>query len=186
MLYEGLGWNMPPKLYSDLVSSLPDAGDGAPDAYFSATAERGTARLAQAVQESTFWSSDLTRRTGLLFSVLAGFWLLLFTAPFVVLPLLDDQMLSLSVGTLAYVGLGAGLLWDAIDAAACSFQASLALRALDERLETVFATGCKQEDLVFAWSDYNAAVEKAPIIPSWLYRWQRKRLDKLWELRMHE
>jgi hypothetical protein len=59
-------------------------------------------------------------------------------------------------------------------------QSARLVESVDRRLDK---NQIDQESLLAIWADYNAAVEKAPVVPDNVYRSEKDRLNEEWALR---
>jgi len=193
---DGLGFRLDPdslrEILAEAQSLCPRGLDWKsfeqPD-YFASAAPPGKTRLAELLHECAFWSAELhlaaarTLKEGsaaaLLFSFLSLFAAIYWAG--------SGAML----GTLRFV------------LAFCSFLVSgevllrafrhsshgISIRAVELRVAALRRHSAARSEsapdieLLLALGDYNSEVEAAPMIPGWLFRRNRDRLNQLWALK---
>jgi hypothetical protein len=151
--------------------------------YYSVQASPGDERLAEMLEETTFWSSNLMRPNAksawIIFIVYfaSALALLMLSIPFVQ----GDQLLG---GIRVFCAVVTLLMSTDVLGAARAYDSSARLLTnLLPRLEAVKARGYPRADLLLMLFDYNFAVESAPVIASRVYRRHKTRLNELWAQR---
>lgn len=151
--------------------------------YYDAQSQAGFARLAEMLEETCFWSSHLMQasasRTWMNFAVYLLVGLLLFFLSVVVLEAEQLQNAArlfcvLLTFLVSAEMVGAALAYDA---------SARALSNILPRLEAAAARGNREADLLMLLSDYNSAVEGAPMFVPGVYEKSRDRLNQLWRRR---
>ena len=187
LIMEGLGEQISPAGLLDLEAGFTvprEEGQKREDpAYYAALAAPGDQRLAEMLEQSAFFSCHLMRasarsawKTFLVF-LLLGLFLLLMAVPFVG----TEQLQGAARVFCALLTL---LISAEVIGAALSYGASAeALSNLLPRLDALKAKGFPRADLLLLFSDYNAAVEFAPMFVPGAYKRERDRLNSLWNKR---
>lgn len=187
LLMDGLGVQVSSGELRDLEASFtisPEEGAKHEDPnYYATQAPPGDARLAEMIEETTFWSADLmhysARRTWILFIVFLGLGLAFL---FAAVPWSGNE--EIKGGVRVFCALLTLLVSTDVLGAAFSYgNAAKALKSMLPRLEAVRALGYPRADLLLLLADYNSAVEGAPMYPPGIYDKRRDRLNKLWNNR---
>lgn len=151
--------------------------------YYAAQAAPGSPRLVEMLEETCFWSCHLlkgsARRSWFAFIAFVAIGLLLFLISILVF---DGDRVQ-SAARLFCVLLTFVVSTEVVGAALAYDGASQALSTILPRIEAVRASGNRTVDLLMILSDYNSAVEGAPMFWPGLYEKERDRLNQLWSER---
>lgn len=151
--------------------------------YYAAQAEPGLARLVEMLEETSFWSCHLlkgsARRSWFAFIGFVVTGLILFLLAILVFE--GDRLQG--AARLLCVLLTFVVSTEVVGAALSYSDASQALATILPRIEAVRASGNRTVDLLMILSDYNSAVEGAPMFWPGLYDKERDRLNQLWSER---
>lgn len=157
------------------VARLHEDGD-----YFATKAPSGYRRLAEMLEESAFWTETLqamsAKAMGAFFSVLlaAGVVTILAAVPFA-----DSSAMMVGVRILLAM-LVFALSSDVLMAMRAHAQAAREIKDIRTRLRTSGRNGYDEVDVLFLMSEYNAAVEAAPVVVPLAYRLKRETLNRRW------
>ncbi|SME99784.1 MULTISPECIES: GrpB family protein [unclassified Pseudomonas] len=160
----------------------PPAGEFRREEDHFATREApGYKRLAEMIEESSYWTRDL-QTISCNFMVVA---LLLLVAVVLVVSgaavasLASDSIVSLSRGVLAIM-----VFVVSSDALGLVFAYRSSAKTIDEifkRVEAAAARSYKESDVLLLMADYNAAIERAPSTLPYLYKLNRDGLNRRWQ-----
>jgi hypothetical protein len=163
------------------ASLLKAAGSLKSPDYYASTAVPGRKRLAELLEESSFWSKHLYRAAAVESFILSGLVLLgllivgLSAAPFATAStlLVASRVTAMFLSVLVTVDqLGAALSWQrAAEAASC-------VSAQLERIDTG-----EEPLLLTLFADYSVAAATAAPIPQHIYERNQTRLNELWSRR---
>ncbi len=186
-LLQGLDWEMSGKEMADLLASFSvsdsEGRSWQDHNYFDSVQEPGPKSLVTIIQETAFWSKhlfSLTAKRYWLYSVVSLAFLLFIL---LIIPSIPSQRWSVTIAQLVCVALICFVTIDLLGAAIACSQAASLLSHIDDRLSNIILSGCPQPDVIAVFGDYNAAVQAAPLIPTWLYKQHRERLARLWKKR---
>jgi hypothetical protein len=185
LLMEGLGEQVSKAEVKDLEAAFTvTEEEGAkyidPN-YYSAQAQAGHERLAEMLEESTFWSYHLMRTSAQFAWIMFGgallFGIILF---FAAIPFFQASQLQGAVRV--FCALLALLVSTEVFGRALSYSgASMRLGTIRPRLDAVRASGFPRADLLILLCDYNSAVEAAPMVLPGVYKLKRKTLNRIWK-----
>jgi hypothetical protein len=148
--------------------------------YYASEQGHGWERLKDNLQESAFWTKHLFQKCAD-----QTFRSLLVKFSFVILALIASIFIGAYdsehlVAKLIVVTLSAILALGDLDDQLDWQQSARLVESVDWRLEK---NQIEQESLLAIWTDYNAAVEDAPVVPDNVYRSEKDRLNEEWKLR---
>ena len=171
------------KLKLDFTVSVEQGRKCEDKNYYAAQEAPGLPRLVEMLEETCFWSCHLLRgsaqRSWIAFIAFVSVGLILFL---VTVPVFDGDRLQ-GAARLLCVLLTFVVSTEVVGAALSYQDASGALSTILPRIEAVRASGNKTVDLLMILSDYNSAVEGAPMFWPGLYEKERDRLNQLWQER---
>ena len=171
------------KLKLDFTVTV-EQGQGCEDPdYYAAEAAPGLARLSEMLEETSFWSCHLlsasARRSWFACMGFVAVGVILFMLAVLVFE--GDRLQG--AARLLCVLLTFVVSTEVVGAALSYSGASQALATILPRIEAVRASGNREVDLLMILSDYNSAVEGAPMFWPGLYAKERDRLNRLWSER---
>lgn len=187
LLVEGLGYKISSKELTDLIASFSvteiESAKWEDAEYFKETSKTGYKKFARMLQESAFFSKCLYQESAKLgwwwfISVFSISLLTLF-----LLPSITNQIWSIAVAQIISIALMFLVSVDLLGRAVAYSEASRAAGYVDDRLEGIGISDFDENDLIFIWGDYNAAVQNAPLIPTSIYQTHKERLDRLFTQR---
>lgn len=163
--------------FSAKTDNLPSLSIGA---YFDTRTAPGLRRLAEMIDESAFYTGHLQRRSGELMS-LALFVLLMASAGLWIVAAqcmdVDAMVMTARVFLAFLVFLFSS---DMLGGAIAHFETARAMTEVRLRLNAASGRGHPQADMTLILTDYNSAVESAPMILPKLYAAEEKRLNDQW------
>lgn len=169
------------QIFQSFSVSAADAAKQAEDGYFATAALPGNGRLAEMLEESSFWTEKLQEDSA---SIMAGFlgvvaavatvgWLLLAPS--------EDTEMRVSLARVFLALLAFFLSSDVFGALAGHRAAAKSICNIRLRLNAAQAQQAPAGDMLILMLDYNAAVEAAPMVLPFLYNLRRKRLKAQWD-----
>ncbi|MFA5898217.1 MAG: hypothetical protein WC829_03795 [Hyphomicrobium sp.] len=148
--------------------------------YYASLAQPGHKRLAEMLDEASFFSCHLAAKSArvawIVFLLILGCVLLIL---FIAVPFGDNEQVQNAVRIFCAV-LTLLVSIDVVGAALEYSTAAHGLSNLRARLESIRARGLPRADLLLVLSDYNSTVEGAPMFVPGLYKVMRDRLNELW------
>ena len=148
--------------------------------YYSTTSSPGEKRFTDMLDESTFWSAALMRKsankTYVLFALFFGIgvFLLFFSVPFI-------SINHLEWFVRAFCSLLVFIISSNVYGAASAYSdAANKLEKLVPRIAALKNAGFPKADLLLIFSDYNSAVEGGPMVACRVYDKHKDHLNKLW------
>ena len=188
LLINGLDYVISQKEIIDLITSFSvteEEGKQWEDpSYFISARKAGYERLASMIQESTFFSKHLyaasAKRSWLWFIIT----FLTSIAILFILPGVRSQIWSIAIAQIICTLLMFLTSIDFLGRALEYSEASTTTGRVDDRLENFQASNFSENDLVLIWGDYNAAVQEAPLIPTFIYEKHKDRLTCLFSQRV--
>lgn len=187
LLAGGLGVQIPEAEFRDMMarfSATREQGRKLEDPnYYAAKGEPGPKRLSEMLEESAFWSADMFRiSAGISWVALAVLLALLLAALFAALPFVPAQSWMTAVRVVCAM-LVLLVSKDLLGSAQDYSKTAAALSPLIARIQANRAAGFPLDDLLFILTDYNSAVERAPMALPRIYAWRKDRLNELWARR---
>lgn len=151
------------------------------DSYFDTRAGPGFRRLAEMLDESAFYTGYLQRRSGELMSffLLATVFLAVGAWVTAAQEMNADTMVVTARVFLAFLVFL--LSSDVLGAAIGHFEAARAMTEIRLRLNAAAARNHPQSDMTLIVTDYNSAVESAPMILPMLYKAEAAALSRQWK-----
>lgn len=180
----GLGIKPCPKSYTDLrmqfkVDDAKARKFEDPD-YFKTTQDYGDQRLAEILEESSFWSKHLFHQSATRYWIRFALSLIVSIVVLLLMAGLDFGEKEVVVSQLFCVVL-IWLVTGSVFRNAMAF--TFATKSVDDIEGRVTVTAREQEpgqDILIMMGDYNAIMESSPTIPSDIYSKQKKKLNQLW------
>ena len=184
LLASGLGQSISPaqrlRIFDGFALSIRGRPLVREEDYFASRCRPGFQRAAELVEESAYWTGDLQKTSaGAVAAVLALIGLVLCAAAWRgVVDLTSDAQINAArvmIAALVFV-----LSSDVLGALLGHHQAAQTIAEIFRRIEATAARGYPEADVLLLMSDYNAAVESAPVVPPIVYRWRRRDLSRRW------
>lgn len=184
LLASGLGQSVSPaqrlRIFDGFALSIRGRRLVREEDYFASRCRPGFQRAAELVEESAYWTGDLQKTSaGVVAAILVVVGLVLCAAAWRgVVDLTSDAQINAArvmIAALVFV-----LSSDVLGALLGHHQAAHAIAEIFRRIETTAARGYPEADVLLLMSDYNAAVESAPVVPPLVYRWRRRDLSRRW------
>lgn len=150
------------------------------DGYFASEEGTGPKRLAEMLEESAFWTEHLHKASFIFMLgacvILLGAFLFIgwWAIPF---GTTTAQMALARVFLAILVFVLSSDVWGA---AYAHFSGWTEVKEIRLRLAAARDRGAEQGDVLLLMSDYNAAVEAAPLIVPKVYEWRGDKLNELW------
>jgi hypothetical protein len=184
LVMQGLGSRISPEEVFDLRNGFEVSNEQArlyEDAsYFATSAAPGYQRLAEMLQESAFWSSVLQRASaqtmGALFGTILAVGLVIIIAA---VPFAGSSTIMIVTRVFLAV-LVFGLSSDVLMAVQSHANAAREIERILQRLRVAASNGSNEADILFLMTDYNAAVEGAPVVVPLAYKLKRSTLNQRW------
>lgn len=169
------------QIFQSLSVGAADAAKQAENGYFATAAPPGNGRLAEMLEESSFWTEKLQEDSagvmawflGVVAAVAMVGWLLLTPS--------EDTEMRVSLARVFLALLAFFLSSDVFGALAGHRAAAKSICNIRLRLNTAQAQQAPMGDMLILMLDYNAAVEAAPMVLPFLYNLRRKRLKAQWD-----
>jgi hypothetical protein len=158
-----------------------DAAKQAGANYWATQAPPGNGRMAEMLEESSFWTEKLQEASAAVMGAVLGLvaagaaigWLLLMPS--------DNTEMRVSLARVFLALLAFFLSSDVFGALAGHRSAARSICNIRLRLNAAQAGEAPIGDMLILMVDYNAAVEAAPMILPFLYTVRKKRLQAQWE-----
>ena len=185
LLMTSLGTSLSAHDWRDLFGSFiasAEAGKALEDPnYYATAAGFGPQRLAEAIEESTFWSAHLLRKSANVTWFRFGLAFIL-----ALILLLGSLPFTPAENILGGVRVGCALLvlfvsTDVIGAAFSYSEAATLLDRLLTRITAVRAANFPLSDVLLILCDYNSTVEGAPMFVPGLYDKHKDSFQQLWD-----
>lgn len=138
-------------------------------------------RLVEMIEESSYWTRDLHSKSyGVMAVLLFAFVAMVFGAGGAAVASLEsDNLISLSrvmIAIMVFV-----ISSDALGLLLAYRSSASTIDEIFKRVEAVAARGYGKPDVLLLMSDYNAALERAPITLPWVYKFSRAGLNRRWQ-----
>jgi len=151
--------------------------------YFASKSPPGFNRLAEMLEESSFWTKELQALSRNYMAALAIVLLLLGAIVVLGSIALVDAHHSMQVVRVAFAVLTSFVFNDVLTTAVQHHQTAAVLERIHLRLELAKSKNNPAADLLMLLSDYNVVVEMAPLNLPYIYSRHKARLNKLWQQR---
>ncbi len=150
------------------------------ESYFASRSEPGHHRLAELIQESAYWTRDLQQTSAIaLRVVLLGVGILAGLVLWRSVPALPTET-QISLARVLIALLVFILSSDVLGAMFAHEDAAKKIGEILHRVETAAARGYQACDVLLLMSDYNAAVESAPVTLPGVYKLRGRKLTRRW------
>ena len=184
IVMQGLGTRISADEIFDLKGAFlvtPEAARSQRDSsYFASKAPAGYRRLAEMLEESAFWSETLqaasAKAMGAFFGALLAGGII---AALAAVPFAESSAMMAGLRIFLAV-LVFALSSDVLMAVRAHAQAAREIKDIRTRLRVAEANGYTEADVLFLMSEYNAAVEAAPVVVPLAYRIKRAELNRRW------
>lgn len=187
-LRDSFGWDISRDEMSDILARTSERirADVRPeseeDAYFANKDQAGAARALKNIQESAWWSKHLAAMMSwyvlvfMLVAVLVSLFALLFTLSAMSNP---DTLSSIgrSVTSVLMIVLSLGLLRLTIGYFGFKEKAQRA----EKRATELLKDGGNETEAIKLYAEYHLDRAAAPLVPDSVYRWNKKKLNELWD-----
>lgn len=185
LLSSGLGQSISPaqrlRIFDDFMLPIRGRPIVREEDYFASRCRPGFQRAAELVEESAYWTGDLQKTSaGVVASILAVIGLVLCAAAWRVLIDLTSDDAQINAARVMIAALLFVLSSDVLGALLGHHQAAQTIAEIFKRIEATAARGYPEADVLLLMSDYNAAVESAPVVPPLVYRYRRRDLSRRW------
>lgn len=168
-------------LRSSFCVTESEAQAAASKDYFATKAATGPHRLGEMISESAFYTEKLHAKSAQYTMIFVSLTVLIFVVvSWSAVPFADVNF-QIAVTRVFLAVLVFLLSSDVWGAASGHVAAWLAVKDVRKRLEAVEARDYPLADVLLVMSDYNAVVERAPMILPHVYNIHRKHLDDLWK-----
>jgi hypothetical protein len=149
--------------------------------YYATTLPPGAARLGEMLEESALYSEHLQRWSArIMLGVLSIFGVAFFIIAFAVTPFVQNDTTYLVIRAfMAFLVFAMSA--DAVGAYWAHKRAAEEIKEVRKRLTNADKVGYPMPDVLLAFTDYNAAVEKAPESVPYAYALCAEELDRRWK-----
>ncbi len=185
LLAKGLDIILSDKECRDLLASFTATPDEAkkfedPNYYANVKGKKGYLKLAGMLQESAFWSKHLlSASSSRYWSYFIIITILVVILSISLIPFLDDKT-TMATAKIVTIMLTVLVSNDILGRAIAYLGAAQEVDKVYDRLERIKSSTKPENDLFFILSDYNSAIEGAPMFASGVYKKNEARLNKLW------
>lgn len=149
--------------------------------YFATAAPQGNGRLAEMLEESSFWTEKLQEDSGKLMALFLGLVATAAAVGWLALTPSEDTEMRVSLARVFLALLAFFLSSDVFGALAGHRAAARSICNIRLRLNAAQAQQAPLGDMLILMLDYNAAVEAAPMALPFLYDLKKKRLKAQWD-----
>ncbi len=182
-----LGIKLSGKSYTDLKMMFnvneKDGKQYEDENYFKTEQEYGNQKLAEIVEESSFWTKHLFKLSAKRYWIYFGITLVISILGLLLLPLINVGSLNILISQVFCLILIWLITGNLFTAAMTFTNTANSVNDIEARLDKMASNKESAQDVLVIVSDYNALVESSPTIPSDLYEKNRDRLNTLWEER---
>lgn len=149
-------------------------------AYYATGSPPGATRLAEMIEESAIYSEDLHRISAyVMLGILVLFGFIAIVIALASTPYVTRDtafvMIRIFLAALVFV-----MSSDVLGAFQSHMSAANDIKEVRHRLMAADRAGYPMPDVLFAMTDYNAAIEGAPEVVPYAYKLRRKKLDQRW------
>lgn len=188
LIANGLGYQVSKKELADLFANFSVSETSGEKweskNYFQSTEKIGYIRLSQLLQESAFFSKHLYAESAKLSWALFGIFFLISLTTLFILPVLPSPSWSITIAKIVGIVLMFLVSIDLFGRALEYTDATNSARHTDDRLENMHSGSINEHDILLIFGDYNTTVAGAPLIPTFIYNWNKVRLSELWKKRL--
>ena len=193
-MQNGLGWAVADHDVADLLLKTPSSvknvakGEVAKEPYFASTLEPGPRRLLEITRESSWWSRHLARKLALFcwgtFFVatilsLAGLFVSLQIASATMSPGRGPTFATIARVVTSVLTLVLSLGTVKLALAYGDFEKKSA-KIEESASRSIHASEASEIDAIKTAHEYTLARACAPMIPEWIWQWNRDELNALW------
>lgn len=149
--------------------------------HFATRTAPGNKRLAEMIEESSYWTRDLQAKSSKVMAALLSFFLIVvfIASGAAVASFESDNLISLSRVMIAIM-----VFMISSDTLGLWLSYKNSAKTIDElfkRVEVASARDYRESDILLLMSDYNAAIERAPTTLPWVYKVSQKGLNRRWQ-----
>lgn len=188
LMVNGLGYQVSKKELADLFANFSvskTSGEKWENKdYFQSKEKIGYIRLSQLLQESAFFSKYLYAESAKLSWVLFSVFFIISLTTLFILPVLPSPSWSITIAKIIGIVLMFLVSIDLFGRALEYMDATNSTRHTDDRLENMRSGNINEHDILLIFGDYNTTVAGAPLIPTFIYNWNKARLAELWKKRL--
>jgi len=187
LIMGGLGQTISSSELIDIQNSFTIKDEAArqrfdPD-YFASKSAPGFDRLAEMLEESSFWTKELQAGSARYMGAFAALlFLLSIFLVFAAIMFVDGPHL-MQIVRVAFVILTTTVFSSVLDTAMAHYRTANAVARIHHRLEVAKSKGNPKADLLLLLSDYNAVVESAPLNLPYVYASRKEKFNRLWQQR---
>lgn len=187
VLSDGLGIKVSKKLYSDILiafSVSEDEGKKFEDKnYFTTNLPYGEKKLLKILEESAFWSKHLFKicfQKYLFYSLLV---LILSIISLLIIPLLNNNSFMITIAKVACLLLTWFVTGNLFITTIDFNKSYTSMTDIESQLNGLATSNNIKSDILIIYGDYNAIVEKTPVISTSVYIKNKAKLNQLWKER---
>ena len=149
--------------------------------HFATRTAPGNKRLAEMIEESSYWTRDLQATSSKVMAALLSLFLVvvLIASGAAVASLESDNLISLSRVMIAIMVFMISS--DALGLWLSYKNSAVTIDEIFKRVEVASARGYRESDILLLMSDYNAAIERAPTTLPWVYKFSQRGLNRRWQ-----
>lgn len=190
LLMGGLGIDLSPSykiiMADQFTASVPESVGCLEGEQFSSRTSPGCKRVCEMIEESSYWMRDLQRSsakaTGILLALLVGGSAALCLTVVAASDAESTLLAARSMIAVMIFSLSSDVLGQFLAHRAAAVQ-------IDEIFKRVALTsrhGHSEPDTLLLMSDYNVAIDSAPLSPPWTFGRRHKELSRLWRAYVRE
>lgn len=169
------------QIFQAFSVSAADAARRAGNNYYATAAPQGNERLAEMLEESSFWTEKLQEESGAIMAWFLGLVAAAAAIGWLALTPSEDIEMRVSLARVFLALLAFFLSSDVFGALAGHRAAARSICNIRLRLNAAQAQRAPLGDMLILMLDYNAAVEAAPMTLPFLYALRKKRLKAQWD-----
>ena len=148
--------------------------------YYASTLPNGPKRLIELVEESAFYSAKLHKvSANVLVFIIASFVITFAILAIYAIPTFSNDLLMIGARLFFAVTIFV-LSTDVIGAFIAHGYCSKLAHDIVGRAETLGESEVREVDAILLLEDYTSAIERAPEIVPFAYKWKEKHLNQLW------
>ncbi|MCB0094438.1 MAG: hypothetical protein KDE46_01905 [Caldilineaceae bacterium] len=186
---DALGWEISSQEMSDVLARVPrklrakvEAASNR-DTYFASSQEHGVVRALENLTESTWWSRFLAEKTAIIYLTLM-IVLLVFSIAVLIVSIQTISNVSVLVVIGRVITSTIMLLFSLrlLRSFWGYYTFSMKTGRLEEQAERLLRDEEPNEiQAIKLMNEYHLARAVSPLIPTWIWRWHRDELNKLWQ-----
>jgi hypothetical protein len=187
--WESFGWEISQAEISDLLARCPSSLDklvfsqALEEEYFSSKEGIGAKRALENIMESAWWSKHLAESMRKYY-LIATCALILFSISILIFSVqaIKDVDFINSLGKIVTASLMLVFSFGLLRSVLGYHNFSTKSAQIEKRIESLLASRLVVEsEAIKIMNEYHIARNSAPLIPSWLWKWKRDELNKIWE-----